>query len=68
MLRIYEKHLATASAREELDELAAIVKSGRRVCLLCYERDATHCHRRRLAELIHERAGARVENLVPQMF
>ena len=42
---IYERHLATPEAREQLDELTAIVKSGRPVCLLCYERDVAHCHR-----------------------
>ena len=44
---IYERHLATPDAREQLDELTAIVKSGRPVCLLCYERDVAHCHRKR---------------------
>jgi len=42
---LYEKHLATPEAREQLDELTAIVKSGQPVCLLCYERDAAECHR-----------------------
>ena len=63
LFRIYEKHLATPDARAELDELAALAKSGKRICLLCYERDPDGCHRRRIAELIHERTGARVENL-----
>src|SRR6187431_379021 len=53
--RIFEKHLKTPQAKEELDELTALVKSGRRVCLLCYERDVAHCHRRRVAEIICER-------------
>ena len=54
---LYEKHLATPEAREQLDELTAIVRSGRPVCLLCYERDVDHCHRKRIAELICERTG-----------
>jgi uncharacterized protein (DUF488 family) len=66
--RIFETHLKTAPAREELDELATIVSSGRRVCLLCYERDVAHCHRRRVAELVCERTGAGVEHLVPPLF
>ena len=66
--RIFEKHLKTAQAKEELDELAAIVRSGRRVCLLCYERDVNFCHRRRVAELLHERTGAKVENLIAPLF
>ena len=66
--RIFEKHLKTPQAKEELDEITAIVKSGQRVCLLCYERDVNHCHRRRVAELVSERTGAKAEHLVPQMF
>jgi uncharacterized protein (DUF488 family) len=65
---IYERHLATPDAREQLDELTAIVKSGRPVCLLCYERDVAHCHRKRIAELVCERTGARAEHLVAPLF
>ena len=66
--RIFEKHLKTPQAKEELDELTSLVQSGRRVCLLCYERDVNHCHRRRVAELVQERAGVKVENLVAPLF
>jgi uncharacterized protein (DUF488 family) len=66
--RIYEKHLKTAEAKAELDELTALVRSGRRVCLLCYERDVNHCHRKRIAELVYERTGAKVKNLVAPLF
>jgi uncharacterized protein (DUF488 family) len=64
LFRIYETHLATPQAREELDALAGLVTSGKRVCLLCYERDVDHCHRKRIAELICERVGVNVEHLV----
>jgi uncharacterized protein (DUF488 family) len=63
LFRIFEKHLKTPDARRELDELTALATSGRRLCLLCYERDPDGCHRRRVAELIHERTGAKVEHL-----
>jgi uncharacterized protein (DUF488 family) len=63
LFRIFEKHLRTPEAREQLDELTALAKSGQRLCLLCYERDPEGCHRRRVAELIHERTGVKVENL-----
>lgn len=65
---IYERHLATPDAREQLDELTAIVKSGRPVCLLCYERDVEHCHRKRIAELVCERTGVAVEHLAAPLF
>ena len=68
MFKIYERHLKTPEAREQLDELTATVKSGRPVCLLCYERDAAQCHRRRIAELICERTGVDVKHLAAPLF
>jgi uncharacterized protein (DUF488 family) len=68
LFRIYEAHIATPDAQQELDELTALVRSGRRVCLLCYERDVAHCHRRRIAELVYERTGADVEHLAAPLF
>ena len=66
--RIYSRHLKTPQAREELDELSALVKQAGPVCILRYERDHTHCHRQWIAEIIEERDGAKVENLVaPQV-
>jgi len=64
LFRIYEAHLATPTAQAELDELTGIVKAGKRVCLLCYERDVDHCHRKRIAELVCERVGIEVKHLV----
>ena len=65
---LYEKHIATPDPREQLDELTQIVKSGRPVCLLCYERDVDHCHRRRIAELVCERTGVKMEHLAAPLF
>ena len=66
--RIYAKHLKTRDAIAAMDELVAIVKSGQAVCLLCYERDKNCCHRSRIAEIVHQRTGAAIENLVPPLF
>jgi uncharacterized protein (DUF488 family) len=68
MLRIFERHLKTAEAQHELDELTALAKaliarSSRPLCLLCYERDPAHCHRQRLADELHARLGLQVEHL-----
>jgi uncharacterized protein (DUF488 family) len=63
LAKIYNKHLTTPQAREQLDELSALVKKAGPVCLLCYERDHTHCHRQMIAEIIEERDGAKVTNL-----
>jgi uncharacterized protein (DUF488 family) len=65
---LYEKHIATPEACEQLDELTQIVRSGRTVCLLCYERDAGHCHRKRIAELICDRTNVAVEHLAAPLF
>jgi uncharacterized protein (DUF488 family) len=61
--RIYEKHIKMPDAKAELDELEALLRSGQRVCLLCYERDPKECHRLRIAELMRERTRQKVEHL-----
>ena len=61
--KIFAKHLKTTQAKEELDELSALVTKSGPVCILCYERDHRHCHRRWIAEIIEERDGVKVENL-----
>src|ERR1700722_11318905 len=66
--KIYARHLKTPQAREELDELSALVKKSGPVCILCYERDHAHCHRRWIAEIIEDRDSVRIENLAaPQL-
>ncbi len=66
--KIYAKHLKTPEAIEAMAELVTIVKSGQSVCLLCYERDKDCCHRTRIAEIVQERTGASVVDLVPALF
>jgi uncharacterized protein (DUF488 family) len=61
--KIYAKHLKTPQARQELDELSALVKKSGPVCLLCYERDHSHCHRQWIAEIVEDRDGVKVANL-----
>jgi uncharacterized protein (DUF488 family) len=62
--KIYAKHLKTPQAKEELDELSALVKKTGPVCILCYERDHLHCHRRWIAEIIEERDDVKIDNLM----
>jgi hypothetical protein len=40
------------------------VKKSGPVCILCYERDHLRCHRRWIAEIIEERDGVRIDNLM----
>jgi uncharacterized protein (DUF488 family) len=66
--KIYAKHLKTPQARKELDELSSLVQKSGPVCILCYERDHLHCHRRWIAEIIEDRDSVRIENLAaPQL-
>lgn len=64
--RIYNAHLKTPQAKEELDELSALVRKSGPVCILCYERDHRQCHRQWIAEVIEHRDGTKVENLLPR--
>ena len=66
--RIYNKHVKTPDAHAQLEELVSIIKSGRSVCLLCFERDPAHCHRSRIAELVAEAIGVKVEDLAAPLF
>jgi uncharacterized protein (DUF488 family) len=51
-----------------MDELAALVTKAGPVCILCYERDHNVCHRKFIAEIIEEREGVKIEDLVaPQV-
>lgn len=63
--KIYSAHLKKPEAREEMDELATLVMKAGPVCLLCYERDHTNCHRTFIAEIIQKRDGVEIENLIP---
>ncbi len=66
--RIYDKHIKTADAKAALDELMTLIKSGKRVALLCYERDPNECHRSRIAALVKKRMRVKVEDLIPALF
>jgi uncharacterized protein (DUF488 family) len=66
--RIYDKHIKTAEARGALDELSALIKSGKRVALLCYCRDPNACHRSRIVANVKKRMRIKVEDLIPPLF
>src|SRR5579862_1143895 len=46
--RIYDKHIKKAEPQEALGELAGLIRSGKRIALLCYCRDPKVCHRSRI--------------------
>ena len=65
---IFDKHMTGAPAQDELGQLVDLVKSGKRVCLLCYCRDPAQCHRSRISALVKKRARSRVRDLIPPLF
>jgi uncharacterized protein (DUF488 family) len=66
--KIYHAHLKTPQARAEMGELETLVMKAGPICILCYERDHNTCHRKFIAEIIEDRDGAKIENLVAPQF
>ena len=66
--RIYDKHIKTPDAQEALGELLALIKTKKRVALLCYCRDPNACHRSRIVAKVKKRARVKVEDLIPPLF
>ena len=65
MHAVYREHLATPEAQADLETLTALVRSGRRVCLLCLEADPARCHRSLVAEAVAERLRLSISHLAP---
>ena len=63
MHAVFAGHLATPAARDGLATLADLVRSGRRVCLLCFEADPAHCHRSLVADALAEHVAVEVRHL-----
>jgi uncharacterized protein (DUF488 family) len=63
---IYREQLATPAAETDLETLAALVRSGRRVCLMCYEADHEHCHRSMVASALQDLLPVEVTHLAPK--
>lgn len=52
MRKIFLEHMKEDVAQDELARLAEIVRGERAVCLLCFEADPAHCHRRYVVEAL----------------
>jgi uncharacterized protein (DUF488 family) len=66
--RIYDKHIKSKDAQDALGELIALIKSGKRIALLCYCRDPKTCHRSRVVANVKKRMRVVVEDLIPLLF
>lgn len=67
MREIFLAHLATSDAQDELAALADLVRSGRRIALLCFEADPAHCHRSLVAAALQELVPVDVRHLHPEL-
>ena len=65
MKKIFLAHLKTDAAQEQLETLLDLVRSDRRVCVLCFEADPTHCHRSIVADAVKKKLGVKVDDLRP---
>lgn len=64
---IFLGHMQTAATQDELAILATLVRSGRRVCLMCLEADPAHCHRSMVASALAAVMPLRIDNLAPRI-
>jgi uncharacterized protein (DUF488 family) len=62
MQRIFHTHMRGDQSRAALAEAHAIAVETR-ACLLCFERDHTHCHRTLVAEMIAGDTGQTITHL-----
>ncbi|MGE0062942.1 MAG: DUF488 family protein [Xanthobacteraceae bacterium] len=65
--KIYDKYVRKPEPQEALDELIALIKSKKRIALLCYCRDPNACHRSRIVALVKKRMTIKVEDLIPPL-
>lgn len=64
MEAIFRAHMRGDEPQAALAEATALARA-RRCCLLCFERDPAHCHRRIVAEMIQGKTAQPVKHLHP---
>jgi uncharacterized protein (DUF488 family) len=64
--RVFAAHMKTPEARHDYQVLLGLLRSGKKICLMCYEHDPAECHRTIIAERVGQELGLAVENLAPQ--
>ena len=65
MEAIFREHMTSDRAQAELAQARSLAR-GRRACLLCFEQDPMHCHRRLVAEMITHETGQPIVHLHAQ--
>jgi uncharacterized protein (DUF488 family) len=64
--RVFAAHMKTPEARHDYEALLGLLRSGKKICLMCYEHAPAECHRTIIAERVRQELGLAVENLAPQ--
>jgi uncharacterized protein (DUF488 family) len=62
---IYDNYAKSPEAQQALDELVALIRSNKRIALMCYCRDPNACHRARIVAMVKKRMAVKVEDLIP---
>jgi uncharacterized protein (DUF488 family) len=62
MERIFREHMRSDRAQAELAQARQLVRQ-KRSCLLCFEQNPLHCHRRLVAEMIAAETGRSISHL-----
>jgi uncharacterized protein (DUF488 family) len=65
MHEIFREHMATPVAQADLETLVGIVRSGKRVALMCFETNPQHCHRSLVVDALADHVKADVRHLFP---
>jgi len=68
LMRVYDAHIQKHEPQAELGELVSLIKSGKRIALLCYCRDPKTCHRSQIVKRVKARLPLEVEDLIPPLF
>lgn len=66
--KIYDKHIEKPEPQAALAKLVSLIKSGKRIALLCYCRDPKTCHRSRIVANVKKRLRVKVDDLIPPLF
>ena len=68
LMRVYDAHINKPEPQAELGKLVSLIKSGKRIALLCYCRDPKTCHRSQIVKRVKARLPLEVEDLIPPLF
>lgn len=59
---IFSEVVSSTTAQDAIRKIEEIARESR-VCLLCYERDYTTCHRKIVSDILDDRLGSRTQHL-----